>query len=111
MTIDPKTSQVQIEDNKIIQKFLKKHSKFETKIIKEIEDNIFTMINEKEYKIKIVKDCKYLNKIVWEYKIHLNDSLTFRVAYIIQENKVIVFFLSTTLIKANFTQEVHRYLQ
>lgn len=99
-----------IEDNKNISKFLAKHEKHAAEILDRIQGGILEMINEKEHKIKIVKDCKYLGHPVWEYKIILNPMLTFRVGYVITESNVTVFFLSTTLIKREFTKEVINYL-
>ena len=110
MFFDPKLTSVEIEDNKIIQKFYSKNTKYVAEIKQRIFDDILNMINFKEYKIKLVKNCKYLNHPVWEYKININDKLIFRIAYVILENKVVVFFMSTTLIKREFSSEVTSFL-
>lgn len=99
-----------IEDNNYLNKFFHKEKKYELFIKNEI-NNTELLIKEKPYKIKIVKGCKYHNKTIWEYKIPLEENLNCRVAYIIEGNDIIVFFISTTIIKSKFTKLVTDFLK
>lgn len=99
-----------IEDNNYLNKFFHKEKKYELFIKNQIS-NTETLIKEKPYKIKNVKGCKYHNKTIWEYKIPLEENLSCRVAYIIESNDIIIFFISTTIIKLKFTKLVIEFLR
>lgn len=96
--------QVTIEESSILDKFFRRNKLFEEKIKNEIYENINRVIEEKAYKIKTVKGYKYKGKTIYEYKIPLNKTFECRVAYIFQEEKIIVFFMSLTIIKSEFTK-------
>lgn len=96
--------QVTIEESSILDKFFRRNKSFEEKIKIEIYENINRVIEEKAYKIKTVKGYKYEGKTIYEYKIPLNKTFACRVAYIFQEEKIIVFFMSLTIIKSEFTK-------
>ncbi|MDA3730702.1 hypothetical protein PBV87_04205 [Niameybacter massiliensis] len=96
--------QVTIEESSILDKFFRRNKPFEEKIKNEIYENINRVIEEKAYKIKTVKGYKYEGKTIYEYKIPLNKTFACRVAYIFQEEKIIVFFMSLTIIKSEFTK-------
>lgn len=95
-----------IEENNYLEKFFRHNTKYSEKLKQEIYSNILTMINEKPYKIKTVNRLKYNGKLIYEYKITLEKYFVCRVAYILDEDNVIVFYISTNTIKANFTKEV-----
>lgn len=99
--------EVIIEQNKYLQKFFKNNDKYSEKLKQQIYDNILTVINEKAYKIKTVNKLKYNKKTIFEYKISLEKDFVCRVAYTKDENEVLVFYISTNIIKANFTKEVY----
>ena len=96
--------QIIIEDNSVLEKFFRRNRKYEEKIINEIRENLLSIIKEKTYKIKTVKGYKYEGKTIYEYKIPLDKVFSCRVAYIYQEEKIIVFFISLTTIKHEFTK-------
>lgn len=97
---------VTIESNKDLDKFFKRCAMYEEQIKTEIYNNINEIIAEKPHKIKTVRGYKYQGKTIYEYKIVLNKTFSCRVAYIFQEDEVIVFFISLTIIKAAFTKLV-----
>ena len=96
--------QVMIEDNIHLEKFFKKNRIFEEKIKQEIYSNLNQIITEKAYKIKTVRGYKYKGKTIYEYKIVLNKTYACRVAYIFDGSIIIVFFISLTIIKNEFTK-------
>ena len=96
--------QVTIEESSILDKFFRRNKPVEEKIKNEIYENINRVIEEKAYKIKTVKGYKYEGKTIYEYKIPLNKTFACRVAYIFQEEKIVVFFMSLTIIKSEFTK-------
>lgn len=98
--------QIVIEQNNYLEKFFKHNSRYSEKLKQEINDNILNIINEKTYKIKTVNKLKYKGKTIYEYKIVLDKSFVCRVAYIKDQSNIIVFYISTNLIKLNFTKEV-----
>ena len=66
------------------------------------------MINEKAYKIKDVNKLKYKGKTIYEYKIILDKYFVCRVAYIREDDNIILFYISTNIIKATFTKEISK---
>lgn len=99
-----------IENNNYLNKFFHKEKKYELFIKNQI-NNTEMLIKERPYKIKTVRGCKYRNKTIWEYKIPLEENLSCRVAYIIENNNIIIFFISTTIIKIKFTKLVIDFLK
>ena len=97
---------VVIEDNKYIEKFMKHHNNYSERLKDEIYSNINTMINEKAYKIKDVRGLKYRGKTAFEYEIILDKYFVCRIAYIKEDDNIVVFYISTNIIKATFTKEV-----
>lgn len=95
---------VQIEENNLLEKFFRRNKKYEEYIKNEIHNNLMTIIEEKQYKIKTVRGYKYQAKTIYEYKIPLDKVFACRVAYIYQEENIIVFFISMTIIKNEFTK-------
>lgn len=95
-----------IEENKHLERFFSHYKKYSDFIKNEIYTNILTMINEKPHKIKTVRGYKYREKTIYEYKIPLEVNLACRVAYIHEADNIIVFFISTTIIKREFTKLV-----
>ena len=86
---------VVIEDNKYIEKFMKHHNNYSERLKDEIYSNINTMINEKAYKIKDVRGLKYRGKTAFEYKIILDKYFVCRIAYIKEDDNIVVFYIST----------------
>ncbi|MDO5520006.1 MAG: hypothetical protein Q4G58_05900 [bacterium] len=97
---------VVIEENKQVERFFKLHEMFADTIRTKIYEDTELMIREKGYKIKTVRGAKYRNRTIFEYKIVVNAYFKCRVAYITEGDTVTVFYLSTNIIKANFTKEV-----
>ncbi len=95
-----------IEENNYLEKFLRNNKRYSDRLIEEIRNNILNVINNKPYKIKTVGKFKYNGKIIYEYKVPLDKNFVCRVAYTKDENSVRVFYISTNIIKANFTKEV-----
>lgn len=95
---------ITIEENSTLEKFFRRNKKYEEKIRNEIYDHIVSIIEEKAYKIKTVRGYKYEGKTIYEYKIPLDKVFACRVAYIHQEDELIVFFISLTIIKHEFTK-------
>lgn len=106
MNIDIKN--IIIENNIYNEKFFKKYPKYSEAVKQKIYDNIVTIIRDMPYKIKPVHGYKYKNKVIEEYKIVLDKIFKCRVAYILMDDSVYVFFISTTLIKAEFTKLVSK---
>lgn len=99
-------NRVMIEENSILEKFFRRNKKYEEKIKSEIYKHIVSIIEEKAYKIKTVRGYKYQGKTIYEYKIPLDKVFACRVAYIHQDEQIIVFFISLTIIKHEFTKLV-----
>lgn len=97
-----------IEENNYLEKFFKHNIKYSEKLKNEINENILNIINEKPYKIKTVNKLKYNQKTIFEYKITLEKNFVCRVAYTKTEDNITVFYISTNIIKANFTKEVSK---
>lgn len=97
-----------IEENNYLEKFFSHNKNYSEKLKEEIYENILNMINEKSYKIKDVNKLKYKGKTIYEYKIILNKYFVCRVAYIREEDNIIVFYISTNIIKATFTKEISK---
>lgn len=95
-----------IEDNNYLEKFFNHYPKYEEALKNKIYDEALIMINDRPHKIKTVRGCKYKDQTIFEYKIIIDKSFTCRAAYIILNNEVIFFYISTTLIKAEFTKLV-----
>ncbi len=97
---------IEMEQNKYIEKFFKHNKKYECSLKKEILDNITSFLNEKAYKVKIINKLKYKGSTIYEYKISLDKDFVCRVAYIRDNEKICVFYISTNIIKANFVKEL-----
>lgn len=97
-----------IEENKYLQKFFNQNKTYSEKLKQEIYENILIIIKERNYKIKDVNKLKYKGKTIYEYKIILNKYFICRVAYIKEGDSIIVFYISTNIIKAIFTKEVSK---
>ncbi|TKX30917.1 hypothetical protein [Campylobacter aviculae] len=94
-----------LENNPYLEKFFT-HLKIDKKSIYEIiceNTNIF--IQQVPHKIKQVKGYKYKDKTIYEYKLKLAKQ-AYRLAYIFNGDDIIVFYISKTLIKADFTEEI-----
>lgn len=95
---------ITIEDNNHLKKFFKYNSKYKEIIINNINNTLPMLIEEKPYKIKTAHGLKYNNKIIYEYKIHLDKHLDCRVAYTQESENINVFFISNIIIKAHFVK-------
>lgn len=95
---------ITIEDNKSLKKFFKANSKYHDAIVSNINTILPTLITDKPYKIKTAHGYKYKNHTIFEYKIKLDKYIDCRVAYTIENNNIIVFFISNTIIKKEFVK-------
>ncbi|MGL4742405.1 MAG: hypothetical protein ACRC41_16700 [Sarcina sp.] len=93
-----------IEDNKSTRKFLKKYSKYVSKIEENIKEVLPSLIVEKPYKIKTAYGYKYNGEVIFEYKIKLDKYLDCRAAYTKNEKELKVFFISNITIKKEFVK-------
>lgn len=93
---------IEIEENKHINKFLKHNKKYEELIRDNIKNVLPMLIEEKPYKIKTAHGLKYKGKLIYEYKIKLDKYVDCRVAYIIDGLEITIFFISNTIIKKQF---------
>ncbi|MGL5067505.1 MAG: hypothetical protein ACRC6T_06710 [Sarcina sp.] len=91
-----------IEDNKYIQKFYKNNQKYKELIIDNINTILPILIKDKPYKIKTAYGYKYDNLTIHEYKIKLDKYTACRVAYTMNSNDILIFFISNTIIKKDF---------
>lgn len=72
-------------------------------IIAQIHLRTLEIIQNSPHKIKTVKGYKYHHKTIYEYKLTLTHC-SYRVAYSFIDEYVEVFFISTILLKAQFTK-------
>ncbi|TKX31094.1 hypothetical protein [Campylobacter estrildidarum] len=94
-----------LENNLYLEKFFS-HLKIDKELVyKIICENTKTFIYQTPHKIKQVKDCKYKNKTIYEYKLKLPKQ-AYRLAYIFDGDDIRIFYISKTLIKADFTKEI-----
>lgn len=94
---------MRIEGN--FEKFFAQYPQYETKIRENLAQSR-EFIQNYPHKIKTVKNCKYHNKTIYEYKIHLDSHLDCRVAYVFLDSDIVFFYISTNIIKASFSKEV-----
>ena len=97
-----------ISNNNDAEQKMAKLNELKEKLKQEIYDNILIIINERNYKIKDVHKLKYKGKTIYEYKIILNKYFVCRVAYIKDGDNIVVFYISTNIIKAIFTKEISK---
>ncbi|MBZ7964533.1 hypothetical protein [Campylobacter sp. 2457A] len=94
-----------LENNSYLEKFFS-HLKMDKESICEIIcENTKTFINQAPHKIKQVKGHKYKDKTIYEYKLKLPKQ-AYRLAYIFDGDDIRIFYISKTLIKADFTKEI-----
>lgn len=95
---------INIEDNNHMKKFFKQNNKYEKLIRDNIQEALPILIVDKPYKIKTAYGYKYKGKLIYEYKIKLDKQLDCRVAYTLENDEILVFFISNIIIKREFVK-------
>ena len=93
-----------IEDNSVLNKFFRNNKKHETLIKNNITNHLPQLLDQQSYKIKTVAGCRYQGQTIYEYKIPLDKNTNCRVAYVHQGEAIVVFFISNTIVKREFTK-------
>ncbi|MGJ0113926.1 hypothetical protein [Campylobacter molothri] len=96
-----------LENNSYLERFFLYLKIDKESVYKTICENTKTFINQTPHKIKKVKGCKYQDKTIYEYKLKLPKQ-AYRLAYIFDGDKIKIFYISKTLIKANFVKEISK---
>lgn len=94
---------IRIDENKYIEKFFSKFYMFEEDIKHNIYNTLPEIINFRPHKIKPAYHLKRHNHTIYEYKIVVRKN-NFRAAYILIENDLELFFISSTTIKREFVK-------
>lgn len=96
---------INIDNNKYIQKFFNKYSDFE----EDIKNNIYNILPEiidfRPHKIKPAYHLKRNGLTIFEYKITVNKN-NFRAGYTIDNNNIDLFYITKTTIKRCFVEEL-----
>ncbi len=92
-----------IDDNKYIDKFFSQFHMFEENIKDNIYNTLPDIINFRPHKIKSAYHLKRKGHTIYEYKIVVNKN-NFRAAYILVDNNIELFFISSTTIKREFVK-------
>ena len=95
---------INIEDNHIIRKFFRNNERFEDIIKSFLDQQLPVLLKDKTYKIKTVDGYKYQGKTIYEFKIPLDRNTNCRVAYIHSDDAIVIFFISTVIVKQQFTK-------
>lgn len=97
---------IELEDNSSIRRFFKRHNDEKSEIMQNFKVTLPIILHEKPYKIKTVSHQKYRGKTIFEYKVTLKKSVSYRAAFIRNEEKILLFFISSTTIKKDFSEEL-----
>ncbi len=90
---------IEIQDNKINCKAIKELKDKWSFVLEELSiDKMMLMINERFDKIKLVKNAKYQNLIIYEYKIVLEWHLSLRIGFAIDKENQVILILAIVIL-------------
>ncbi len=100
--------QIYLQDNRHMSQFLKNqrltHANFLNQIIVRYHD----VIQCHPEKIKTVAGARHDGRLLFEFKLPYDRARTFRVAYVQDDNTLLVVYASKTTLKKDFVKELSK---
>ena len=96
---------VTIEDNKYMERFFKEFHQYEEEIRKNMHHTLPEIIENRPHKIKPAYHLKRDGHTILEYRVIVKDR-DFRAAYTQVGDEINVFFISKTLVKRYFVNQL-----
>lgn len=100
---------LELEDNKYIDKFCLSCKVSHDQMLAACEERFFTYVVFAPAKVKSVKGKKHRHIPVYEFKVPVSHITSFpfvRVAYVMIEGEMVIFYISKTLQKEAFVKEL-----